>query len=59
VLPRVFFFLAVDALAALCRGKELTDKRPVGPRSRSARFGEEKNILSFVRSVDAASTELY
>ena len=59
MLLRVFFFSAVDALYVLCPGKELIDKRPVGPRGRSARFGEEKNIVSFVRSVDAASTELY
>jgi hypothetical protein len=45
VLFRVFFFSAVDVLAALCPGKELIDKRFVGPRSLSGRFGEEKNLL--------------
>ena len=59
MLFRVFFFSAVDPLAALCLGKELIEKRLVGPRSRSVRFGEEKNLVSFVRSVGTASTELY
>jgi hypothetical protein len=59
VLFRVFLFLAVDALASLCPGKELIDKRLIGPRSRSGRFGEENHLASFARSVGTASTELY
>jgi len=45
VLFRVFFFSAVDVLAALYPGKELIDKGLVGPGSRCGRFGEEKNLL--------------
>ena len=44
-LFRIFFFSAVDVSATLCPGKELIDKRLVGPRSRYGRFGEEKNLL--------------
>jgi hypothetical protein len=45
VLFRLLFFSAVDVLAALYPGKELIDKRPVGPGSRRGRFGEEKILL--------------
>lgn len=60
MLLRVFFFSAVDVLAALCLGKELIDKNLVGPRdSVWAVWRREKSVVSYVRSVDTASTELY